>query len=112
VVGAGCGLFIAAFGFVASLGGGASAAEADGSEITVWIFVIVGWAAFLVFAVVVARLVARAWASPAGVQAPQSGQAPRWCADPSGRHEYRYWDGVRWTEHVADGGVATTDHQA
>lgn len=29
--------------------------------------------------------------------------------DPSGRHEYRYWDGDHWTEHVSDHGVASTD---
>ena len=34
---------------------------------------------------------------------------PGWYADPSGRHEYRYWGGTGWTANVADGGVATTD---
>lgn len=24
-----------------------------------------------------------------------------WYADPAGRHPHRYWDGARWTEHVA-----------
>ena len=28
-----------------------------------------------------------------------------WYADPSGRHEARYWDGQRWTDRVADRGV-------
>jgi hypothetical protein len=32
-----------------------------------------------------------------------------WAADPSGRHEHRYWDGARWTDHVADGGAQTVD---
>jgi len=32
-----------------------------------------------------------------------------WHADPTGRHDHRYWDGERWTEHVADAGVASTD---
>jgi hypothetical protein len=32
-----------------------------------------------------------------------------WHPDPSGAHEHRYWDGERWTEHVADGGVAAID---
>lgn len=31
-----------------------------------------------------------------------------WHADPTGRHLYRYHDGSSWTEHVADGGSATT----
>jgi hypothetical protein len=32
-----------------------------------------------------------------------------WHPDPTGRHEHRYWDGERWTEHVADAGVAAED---
>ena len=32
-----------------------------------------------------------------------------WCPDPEGRHQYRYWNGVRWTEHVADDGVQSID---
>lgn len=27
-----------------------------------------------------------------------------WVADPEGRHQYRYWDGAAWTDHVADDG--------
>jgi Protein of unknown function (DUF2510) len=30
---------------------------------------------------------------------------PGWQSDPSGVHQQRYWDGARWTEHVADNGV-------
>jgi Protein of unknown function (DUF2510) len=32
-----------------------------------------------------------------------------WFADPSGRHELRYWDGQRWTEQVSDRGTQTVD---
>jgi Protein of unknown function (DUF2510) len=32
-----------------------------------------------------------------------------WQPDPTGKHDHRYWDGTRWTENVADGGVASTD---
>ncbi len=32
-----------------------------------------------------------------------------WLADSTGRHQYRYWDGNRWTEHIADDGVAGID---
>lgn len=32
-----------------------------------------------------------------------------WLADPLGRHEARWWDGAKWTEHVADGGQAGID---
>lgn len=32
-----------------------------------------------------------------------------WYADPSGRHQHRYWDGTRWTPWVADAGVTSRD---
>jgi hypothetical protein len=32
-----------------------------------------------------------------------------WHPDPLRRHEFRYWDGATWTEHVSDKGVASTD---
>lgn len=32
-----------------------------------------------------------------------------WYADPTGRHEYRYWNGTSWTEHVSRGGVQAVD---
>jgi hypothetical protein len=32
-----------------------------------------------------------------------------WLADPTGRHELRYFDGTGWTEHVADAGVISAD---
>lgn len=35
--------------------------------------------------------------------------APDWYADPSGLHEFRYWDGTRWTEDIADAGVRGHD---
>ena len=34
---------------------------------------------------------------------------PGWLADPTKRHQYRYWDGSTWTEHVADNGVQGVD---
>ena len=34
---------------------------------------------------------------------------PGWHPDPRGRHEHRYWDGSKWTDHVADRGVAGQD---
>jgi Protein of unknown function (DUF2510) len=34
---------------------------------------------------------------------------PGWHPDPSGMHEFRYWDGTRWTEHVSDNGIASAD---
>jgi hypothetical protein len=32
-----------------------------------------------------------------------------WYTDPTGRHEYRYWDGANWTAMVSDGGITATD---
>lgn len=32
-----------------------------------------------------------------------------WHADPTGRHQYRYWDGQNWTDHVSDNGIQATD---
>jgi hypothetical protein len=37
------------------------------------------------------------------------GQPQQWATDPTGRHEYRYWNGSAWTEHVANGGRLGTD---
>ena len=32
-----------------------------------------------------------------------------WHPDPTGRHELRYWDGSRWTEHVSNQGIQGSD---
>jgi hypothetical protein len=32
-----------------------------------------------------------------------------WKADPTGRHQFRFWDGSQWTENVADDGNQTLD---
>ncbi len=37
------------------------------------------------------------------------GAKPDWYADPMGRHQYRYWDGASWTDHVADAGEQSVD---
>jgi hypothetical protein len=34
---------------------------------------------------------------------------PQWLKDPAKRHQYRYWDGVSWTNHVSDDGLVGTD---
>jgi hypothetical protein len=49
--------------------------------------------------------------SPAPASAPQAPVvAPaQWYPDPSGRHQYRYWDGTVWTTRVADEGVESND---
>jgi hypothetical protein len=43
--------------------------------------------------------------SPSG----QPAQGPYWAADPSGRHQFRYWDGTHWTDYVADKGQQSRD---
>ncbi|MEY4605687.1 MAG: hypothetical protein RLY45_447 [Actinomycetota bacterium] len=37
------------------------------------------------------------------------GSPADWYPDPTGRHEYRYFDGTAWTDHVSKGGVQSTD---
>jgi hypothetical protein len=32
-----------------------------------------------------------------------------WRPDPAGRHEYRFWDGERWTSSVSDGGITSDE---
>jgi len=34
-----------------------------------------------------------------------------WYSDPSGRHEYRYWNGKDWSPQVSDGGHPSTDQE-
>lgn len=34
---------------------------------------------------------------------------PGWFPDPSGRHQFRWWDGAAFSDQVADGGVVGTD---
>jgi hypothetical protein len=54
---------------------------------------------------------AAATAPPTAPTAPQApAVAPaQWYPDPSGRHQYRYWDGRVWTTKVADNGVESSD---
>jgi energy-coupling factor transporter transmembrane protein EcfT len=42
---------------------------------------------------------------------PQNGTAipASWQADPTGRYPHRWWDGVRWTDRVANGSVQAVD---
>jgi len=34
---------------------------------------------------------------------------PQWLRDPTGRHNYRYWDGMSWTDSVSDAGISSQD---
>ena len=38
-----------------------------------------------------------------------SSHPANWYADPTKRHELRYWDGTKWTDHVSDRGVTSVD---
>ena len=38
-----------------------------------------------------------------------SSHPANWYPDPVTRHELRYWDGSRWTEHVSDAGQTSVD---
>lgn len=58
----------------------------------------------------------RAHLSAAGADVPpmadnegKPSNPPRWAPDPGGRHELRYWDGSRWSDHVSDAGRQGTD---
>jgi uncharacterized protein YxjI len=42
-------------------------------------------------------------------QAPPGQHPPGWFPDPFGRHESRWWDGAKWTEHVASNGRQGVD---
>ena len=46
----------------------------------------------------------------AGQAAPAQVLPPaEWCADPTGRHQLRYWNGTVWTDSVADDGKSSVD---
>jgi hypothetical protein len=42
-------------------------------------------------------------------QSPGGSPAANWYPDPCGRHEFRYWDGAAWTQHVSDSGQPSVD---
>lgn len=48
-------------------------------------------------------------APPPDPSAAQAVSPPMWHPDPSGRFEYRWWDGQRWTSSVSRGGVRLDD---
>ena len=52
-----------------------------------------------------AQLASRAATSSAVVYGPP----PGWYVDPWGRHELRFWDALRWSPYVIDGGVQALD---
>lgn len=46
---------------------------------------------------------------PGAAQGQQPLPVSGWYPDPSGRHQHRYWDGIRWTEHIMDAGNPGVD---
>lgn len=47
-------------------------------------------------------------AAPVAAEPPPPPPVPaQWAPDPQGRHQHRWWDGTRWTEHVANDGEVT-----
>ena len=55
------------------------------------------------------RRPASALASANSSEAPAQSIPAGWFADPSGRHQWRYWDGSSWTDHVGNDGSASLD---
>lgn len=47
--------------------------------------------------------------SPAGLPGAAAPGGGKWAPDPSGRFEYRWWDGQQWTAQVSRGGVTSED---
>ena len=62
---------------------------------------------------IVATAAARRVATPvppvAAPATPQVTALGRWAPDPYGRHQFRYWNGTRWTDNVSDNGVTAVD---
>lgn len=48
-------------------------------------------------------------AATAGTATAVALPAAKWAADPSGRYQYRWWDGSAWTSHVSTDGVSGDD---
>ncbi|HVC67284.1 MAG TPA: DUF2510 domain-containing protein [Acidimicrobiales bacterium] len=53
--------------------------------------------------------IAGAASTAVATMARRTTMAARWLPDPTGRHQYRYWDGGCWTENVYDAGVESRD---
>ena len=76
-------------------------AEVLGPDLLVVLLILIAIPAAIIVPIV---LIARR-----GTRSGQAPAAPSWFPDPSRRHELRFWDGRRWTEHVSDKGTASVD---
>ncbi len=48
-------------------------------------------------------------ATPGGASAAPTPTPAGWYGDPSGRHQYRYWNGTSWTEQVMSNNTQSVD---
>ena len=71
-------------------------------ELLILVFLVVAF----VGVIFLVRLGVRNGSRPAQ---PSSGSGGRWAADPTRRHELRWWDGQAWSPSVSDNGVLGHD---
>lgn len=104
------GLFLVGiWGFLDALVRPGWAFRAAGSSKALWIILPIifgGIPALIYLAAVRPRVKA---AEAAGGSSPLAAAPPGWFPDPSGRHQFRYWDGRQWTDGVSDHGVPASD---
>jgi hypothetical protein len=55
------------------------------------------------------RRTAKTFDAPENAMTSMGPSVAAWAPDPSTRHQLRYWDGQRWTEHVSDDGATGID---
>ena len=70
-----------------------------------WVGFLLGF--FLSCGGLVAVLLMKSGSAPQGIAPPHPNS--QWLADPTGRHEFRLWDGRQWSAHVSDRGRAGFD---
>jgi hypothetical protein len=109
-------------GVIGTLGTGGGLFEVSWPEKIGDILELLGGGAVAVVAVLLALRAQRLIPAPerpapaaAPAAAPTATSAPGtagWAADPFARHQWRYWDGTRWTDQVADGSTQSTDPPA
>jgi len=70
-----------------------------------WIGFLLGF--FFTCGGLVAVLIMNGDARAQGIPPPNPNS--QWLADPTGRHQYRLWDGRQWSGHVSDSGRSGFD---
>lgn len=85
--------------------------RAAGSSKTLWIVlpILLGGIPALIYLAAVRPRVKAAEATGTAYRSSFTSSPPGWFPDPSGRHQFRYWDGRQWTAGVSDNGVAGSD---